>query len=77
MPPYGNDDPLGKQVSMILLRELPGFAVIGIYFVAYHRCSHDLPADLLPADGLPAIHGLHQLLLWRAALPLKWFFAGH
>ncbi len=72
MPTYSNSDPAGTQVAMILLRELPGFVVIGVYFVA-----------LPPFLAMKWLKGFYQrmgylrfmvftqLLLWMAALPLK------
>ena len=72
MPTYNNSDPAGTKVAMILLRELPGFVVIGVYFVA-------LP-PLLAMKWLRSFYQrmdylrfmvFTQLLLWMAALPLK------
>ena len=72
MPSYKNTDPAGTKVAMILLRELPGFVVIGVYFVA-------LP-PLLAMKWLRSFYQrmgylrfmvFTQLLLWMAALPLK------
>ena len=72
MPYYGNADPLGKQVSMILLRELPGFAVIGIYFVALPPLlAMTCLRTFYQRMGYLRFMGFTQLLLWMAALPLK------
>ena len=72
MPSYGNDDPLGKQVSMILLRELPGFAVIGIYFVALPPLlAMTCLRTFYQRMGYLRFMVFTQLLLWMAALPLK------
>ena len=72
MPSYQNSDPTGYKVAMILLRELPGFVVIGFYFVALPPfLAMKWLKSFYQRMGYLRFMVFTQLLLWMAALPLK------
>ncbi len=72
MPSYQNSDPAGYKVAMILLRELPGFVIIGFYFVALPPfLAMKWLKSFYQRMGYLRFMVFTQLLLWMAALPLK------